>query len=143
MDNRTSQDRRKKPTPILSRHTLYGRRCSFRRTEDQRKGGYVDRYNWKLFICLIFIVVLNVFDAFFTMIILENGGSEINPLFRSAIDFYGDKAWSLKFALASYSAIILCLHSHFRLAKISIFVIAVLYSGVVMYQLLLLRYIAM
>jgi hypothetical protein len=141
MENRTFPDRRNKPTPMLSRHTLYGRRSCFRRTEDQRKGGYVDRYDCKLFIGLILIVVLNVLDAFFTITILENGGSEINPMFRWALDIYGDKVWSLKLALVSCSAIILCLHSHFRLAKNSIFVIAFLYSGVVMYQLVLLRYI--
>jgi hypothetical protein len=143
MENRTFPDRREKPTPLLSRHTFYGRRSSFRRTEDQRQGGYVDRYDWKLFICLILIVVLNILDAFFTIIIMGNGGSEINPMIRWALDIYGNKAWSLKFALVSCSAIILCLHSHFRMAKVFIIVAAVLYGGVVIYQLSLLRYILM
>jgi hypothetical protein len=87
--------------------------------------------------------VLNVLDAFFTIIILGEGGSEINPMFRWALDIYGDKVWSLKFALVSCCAIVLCLHSHFRIAKVSIIVAAVLYSGVMMYQLFLLKYILM
>jgi hypothetical protein len=143
MDNRTTiQDRRKKPTPILSRYTLFGQRCSFRRTADQHKGGYVDRYGQGLFICLLLIAGLNILDAFFTIIILGSGGREVNPLVRWAIDSYGDNAWSLKFAVVSCGAILLCLHSHFRMAKVSIIVAAVLFSGVVMYQLLLLRYIS-
>jgi len=63
MDNRTFQDRRKKPTPILSRYTIYGRRCSFRRAEDQKRGGYVDRYGQRLFFYLLLIVGLNILDA--------------------------------------------------------------------------------
>jgi hypothetical protein len=143
MDNRTFQDRRKKPTPILSRYALSGRRCSFRRTEDRRTGGYVDRYGHELFCFLLLIAGLNILDAFFTVIILESGGLEVNPLVRWAIDSYGHSAWSLKFTVVSCGAILLCLHSHFRMAKLSIMFIAVLFSGVVIYQLLLLRYISM
>ena len=143
MDQRTIQDRRKKVTPILSRYTLSGRRCSFRRAEDQRRGGYVDCYSQRLFFFLLLIAGLNILDAFFTIIIMESGGLEVNPLVRWAIDYYGDNAWSLKFAVVSCGSILLCLHSHFRMAKVSIMVIAALFSGVVIYQLLLLRYISM
>jgi hypothetical protein len=143
MDNRTFQERRKKPTPILSRYSLSGRRCSFRRTEDQHRGGYVDCYGQKLFCCLLLIAGLNILDAFFTIIILESGGQEVNPLVRWAIDSFGNNAWSLKFSVVSCGVILLCLHSKFRMAQVSIIVAAVLFSGVVMYQLLLLRYISM
>lgn len=143
MDKRTSHDRRKRPTPILSRYTLIGRRSSFRRLEDQRRGGYVDRYGQTLFFWIMLIAGLNILDAFFTVIILESGGMEINPVVQWAIDVFGDNAWSLKFAVVFSGAVVLCLHSHFRLAKVSIAVAAVLYSGIVMYQLVLLRYIAL
>jgi hypothetical protein len=142
MEQRIFPDRRTKPTPMLSRYTLYGRRCSFRRREEQLTGGYVDRYGLTLFIFLILIAGLNVLDALFTIIILESGGLEVNPLVQWAIDTYGDRAWELKIALVSFGAIMLCLHSRFRMAKVYIIVAAVLYSGVVMYQLVLLRYIS-
>ena len=143
MEQRTFPERRQKPTPILSRYTLYGRRCSFRRREDQLKGGYVDRYGLTLLIFLILIAGLNVLDALFTIVILESGGLEVNPLVCWALDTYGDKAWMIKFALVSCGAIVLCLHSHFRIARVYIIVAAALYSGVVMYQLALLRYITL
>jgi len=143
MDNRIFQDRRIKPTPILSRYTLSGRRHYFRRSEDQHRGGYVDRYGQMLLVCLLLIAGLNILDAFFTILILENGGVEVNPLVRWAIDSFGHHAWSLKFVVVSCGAILLCLHSHFRMAKVSILFIAALFSGVVVYQLLLLRYISM
>ncbi len=143
MDSRTIPDRRKKPTPILSRYTLCGRRHSFRRMEDQQKGGYVDRYGQMVFCCLLLIAGLNILDAFFTIIILESGGTELNPLVQWAIDSFGHHAWSLKFAIVSCSAILLCLHCHFRMGKVFIMFTAALFSGIVMYQLMLLRYISM
>jgi len=143
MDNRTIQDRRQKPTPLLSRYTFFGRRSSFRRAKDQLRGGYVDRYGLKLLCFLFLIAGLNVLDVLFTIAIMESGGREINPLIRWAIDSYGDKAWTLKIVAVSCGAIFLFLHGHFRLAKVYITVIAALLGGVVMYQLLLLRFIYM
>jgi hypothetical protein len=142
MESRTFPDRRKKPTPILSRYTLHGRRCSFRRAEDKVRGGYVDRYSQELFLSLLLIAGLNILDAFFSAIILGNGGREINPLVQWAVSTFGHKAWSMKFAVVYSGMIILCLHSHFRKAKLYIGVSAILYSSVVMYQLLLLGYIS-
>jgi hypothetical protein len=133
MEQRIFPDRRKKHTPSLSRYTLYGRRSSFRRRKDHLRGGYVNRYGLTLFIFLILIAGLNVLDALFTIIILESGGLEVNPLVRWAIDTYGDRTWELKIALVSCGAIMLCLHSRFRMAKVYIIVAAVLYSGVVVY----------
>jgi hypothetical protein len=141
--DRTVRDRRQKPTPILSRYSLCGRRCSFRRAEDQCTGGYVDRYDQKLFFCLLLIAGLNILDAFFTISILESGGLEVNPLVRWAIDSFGDGAWSLKFAVVSCGAVLLCLHSHFPITRMTIALCVVLYSGVVIYQLMLLRHILM
>jgi len=143
MENRSTQDRRKKPTPILSRYTLTGRRSAFRRKEDQLKAGYVDRYSERLLICIVLIVGLNILDTIFTIVILASGGLELNPIVRWAIDSYGDIAWVIKFAVVSCGALVLCLHCHFRMAQVSIMVIAILFSGVVMYQLMVLRYIYM
>ena len=143
MNHRTFPERRQKPTPILSRYTLYGRRCSFRRREDRLRGGYVDRYGLTLLIFLILIAGLNVLDAFFTIIILESGGMEVNPLVRWALDTCGDNVWIIKLILVSCGVIVLCLHGHFRMARVYIIVAATLYSGVVMYQLALLRYVVL
>lgn len=143
MKNRSCQDRRTKPTPLFSRYTLIGRRTAFRRAEDQCRGGYVDRYGLQLLICLLLIAGLNILDAFFTITILENGGKEINPLIRWALDTYGHTAWMLKFVVVTCGLIIMCLHSHFRMVRLSIIIAIILYSGTVMYQIMLLRYLYM
>jgi hypothetical protein len=139
-DRRIHKDRRKDPTPALSRFTLRGRRRSFRRKEDQERGGYVDRYNSILLCLLILIAGLNVLDALLTMMILEDGGWEINPVVRSVIQLYGDRFWVWKFAIVSVPLILLCLHSKFKLVIPVIFGISAINITVILFQIYLFIY---
>ena len=131
---RILKDRRKKPTPALSRYILWGRRRTFRRKEEKGRGGYVDYYEWGLLLPLVLISGLNILDSLFTMIILEDGGWEINPVVRSVIQLYGDRFWIWKFAIVSLPLILLCLHSKFRLVITIIFGISVIKIAIVLYQ---------
>jgi Domain of unknown function (DUF5658) len=140
MEKRNFLDRRKKPTPLFSRYTLWGRRKALRRKEDQEKGGYVDRYSPRLLFFTILIVGLNVLDSIFTMIILDCGGAEVNPLVLSAIEVYGEKFWIWKFMIVSVNVILLCLHSRFRYVTRVILWITLLFLGVIFYQIILLKY---
>jgi hypothetical protein len=140
-DKRTLNDRRKQPTPGLSRYTFFGRRRTLRRRSDQQRGGYVDRYSSSLFFFLVAIVGLNVLDALFTMMILDLKGWEANPAVRSVIDLYGTKFWIWKFSIVSVSLALLCLHSRFRLVKEIIIAVGCLYVIVVAYQVFLLLHI--
>ena len=137
-DKRIEKDRRRQPTPGLSRYTFFGRRRTSRRKPDQLKGGYIDRYSSTLFFFLITIVGLNVLDALFTMMILDLKGWEANPVVRSVIDLYGTKFWVWKFSIVSISMALLCLHSKFRLVREIIVAISCLYFIVVVYQIFLL-----
>lgn len=92
-ERRVLKDRRKKPTPILSRYTFWGRRKDFRRKSDKERGGYVDRYSPGILFFMTLIVGLNILDAIFTTMILDLGGYELNPIVRSVIFLYGDKFW--------------------------------------------------
>ncbi|NWF53818.1 MAG: hypothetical protein HXY45_03380 [Syntrophaceae bacterium] len=140
MDRRNFKDRRRQPTPLFSRYTLWGRRKGFRRKEDREKGGYVDRYGPSLLFFLVLMVGLNVLDSLFTLIILDCGGWEVNPLVRSAIEVYGDKFWAWKFVIVSVNLILLCLHSRFRHVHKAIFGITLVYLGIITYQVVLLKF---
>ncbi len=133
-DRRTIKDRRQKPTPLLSKYTLWGRRRSFRRKEDRERGGYVDRYHPGILFLLILVAGLNILDAFFTLIILDHGGWELNPVVYSVINILGDNFWIWKFGLVSLSLVLLCLHSKFKVVKILIFFITTIYLGVLFYH---------
>ena len=139
-EKRILKDRRKKPTPGLSRYTLFGQRKAIRRKEEQEKGGYVDRYSSKLFFFLIFIIGLNVLDSFFTMLILDHKGWEANPIVRSVIDTYGDKFWIWKFGIVSTCIILLCIHIRFKRVKGIIIAISSIYLMVILYQIYLILF---
>lgn len=136
-DRRVLQDRRKQSTPGLSKFTLWGRRRTFRREEDKKRGGYVDRYGSGLLFILILVVGLNVLDALLTMMILDGGGWEVNPVVRSVIHLYGDRFWAWKFIIVSVPLVLLCLHSKFRLVLTIILGISALMTTVVSYQIYL------
>ena len=133
-DKRILKDRRACSTPALSRFTFYGRRQSFRREADRRRGGYIDRYAPRLLISLVLILALNVLDVLFTLMILNAGGCEVNPVVSSAIGLWGDRFWIWKFALSSACVILLCLHSGFRSVGKVILGIAVIYVTLALYQ---------
>jgi hypothetical protein len=138
IDNRVVKDRRKKETPLLSRHVFFGRREGFRRKPEQERGGYVDRYNSKLFILLVLILGLNILDIIFTMMILDHKGWELNPVVQSVMNIYGDRFWLWKFFLVSSSLALLCLHSKFKAVHKIILGLSLIYLLIIFYQIFIL-----
>lgn len=134
---RTIEDRRRQPTPVISRFTVRGLRKMFRRKEDQERGGYVDRYHSALLTLLTLTLGLTVLDALFTMMILDDGGWEINPVVRSVIQLYGDRFWVWKFVIVSFPLTLLCLHSKFRCVIPVISGVTAMSIVVVLYQIFL------
>ena len=139
-DRRTLKDRRKRHTPGLSMYTFFGRRKGFRRKRDQELGGYIDRYNPRLFFILVAILGLNVLDAIFTMVILDYQGVELNPVTRSAIEVYGEGFWVWKYGIVSVCLLLLCLHSKFKRVGTIIVGIGSIYVVVVLYQIFLVAF---
>jgi len=138
MDRRISPDRRKQPIPALSRYTFFGRRRNFRREEDCLKTIYINRYSAFIFFFIVLILGLNVLDSLFTIMILDLSGIELNPVVRSVMDLYGHQFWIWKFAIVSFSLVLLCVHSKFRAVKGIIVSLSSIYLTVVLYQIVLL-----
>jgi len=136
-DRRELKDRRKQPTPGLSRYSFGGQRRTLRRKMDQQRGGYIDWYGPGLFFLLLLIVALNILDALCTLMIFDYGAWELNPLVRSAIGLYGDRFWVWKFAIVSICLVLLCIHIKFKPTKTIIVTISSIYFGIVLYQIFL------
>ncbi len=139
-EKREPSDRRLRPTRILSRYTLWGRRQALRRMEDQSKGGYVDRYRSGLLLLLSVLLVLNAFDAVFTIFILDCGGREVNPFMGTLIAYCGDRFWIWKFLLVAAAVLFLCLHSQFPRVKSALWAMTLVYGGVILYQVYLILF---
>jgi hypothetical protein len=108
--------------------------------EDQEKGGYIDQYHPGLLPLLILPIGLTILDALFTMMILNDGGWEMNPVVASVIQLYGDRFWIWKFAIVSIPLILLCLHSKFRLVMPALVIITAINIVVVLYQIFVFIY---
>jgi len=137
---RRDKDRRERPTPAWNLYTFFGQRRWFRRKSDQEKGRYVDHSSWAVFLLLVLILGLNILDSLLTMMILDIGGKEFNPLVNSAILLLGDKFWVWKFTIISACLVSLCLHRGFRLFREIIIGVSCFYLVIVLYQIFLISH---
>jgi len=121
MQRREQKDRRKKPTPILSRYTfLGGRRLRARREEDRQGGYYIDQYGSGAFILFCVVILFNALDGFLAFYMLHAlHGVDNLPL--SIIREMGGEIFILAaFILGSFCALFLFLHKNFPVARLAI-----------------------
>ncbi len=133
-ERRHVEDRRKQPTPAWSFHTFLGRRRLLRRKGEEEKLGSVDRYSPTLLFFLLLILGLNILDSFFTMMIMDLGGVELNPMVRFFMKIHGDKFWIWKFVIVASCLVTLCLHRGFKLIRTIVILISAVYLLIVVYQ---------
>lgn len=109
-------DRRKRPTPFLSKYTFIGRRRAARRV-DERYNYYVDRLGGKVWVIIGIIILLSITDSVFTLHFLRKGFHEVNPLMNVAI-LIGKPAFILsKYIFTIIGILVLGLHKNFRFVK--------------------------
>lgn len=109
-------DRRKRPTPFLSRYTFIGRRRASRRGEESYNY-YVDRLGGKVWGVIAIVFILSITDSVFTLHFLTKGFQEVNPLMNIAI-FIGKPAFILsKYIFTIIGILVLALHKNFRFVK--------------------------
>jgi hypothetical protein len=136
--DRRGADRRGQATPMFSAFTVFrGRRAWDRRAPDA-PNQYVDRYPGRLAAALVAIGVLCALDAVFTLLYLQKGGAEANPLMAALIDGAGPRQFLvLKCAVTNLGLIVLCLHKNFRFVKPVIVALLAIYSALFAYHIYL------
>ena len=78
----------------------------------------------------LLLVVLSVLDALFTMICLQQGGSELNPFMRLALSYGPETFLTTKMILTVIPAIVLVSLSRFRAANYGLYVVNLIYIGI-------------
>lgn len=136
--DRRGGDRRRRATPMLSRYTLFGGR----RAHDRRNPGsvnqYVDRYPPMLATGLITIGLLCALDAVFTLIHLQKGGSEANPIMDALITVAGPRLFLiLKCVVTNVGLLVLCVHKNFRFVRSVIGGLLLVYAALLAYHIYL------
>jgi hypothetical protein len=130
-------DRRQRKTPRLSRWSFVGGRRRGPRRSDERDGAFVDTYGTGLLLALMWIALANVADCFFTLVHLQSGGAEVNPVADMLLRTGLMNFVLLKSGLVSLALLVLCLHKNLRIAKIGIFGAAGAYAILIVYHLAL------
>ena len=74
-------ERRKRPTPMVSRYTFVGGRRRDFRSQDEARDSYVDVYDRRLAMLVLVFFALTMFDAIATVYYIDHAhGSEANPI---------------------------------------------------------------
>lgn len=135
-----SGDRRTRPTPRISRYSLLGGRRRAIQREEEREGTYVDLYGTGLLLAILWVALMNVADSFFTLVHLQAGGIELNPIAERLLQTgrFGFVFW--KCMLISASLMVLTMHKNFQLARVGLWTAAAAYTALVAYHLLLFRF---
>jgi len=130
-------DRRRHPTPRLSRYSLLGGRRCLERREVEAQTAFVDRYGSPLLLLLLWIALMNVADSFFTLLHLQRGGVELNPI-ADLLLMSGRRSFvTWKAVLIGLALLVLCVHKNFYLARLGLWLSALTYTSLVVYHLAL------
>ncbi|MBC8329541.1 MAG: hypothetical protein ISR76_05505 [Planctomycetes bacterium] len=128
-------DRRHRPTPILSRYSFLGGRRRIGRRDGEVADRFVDRYSLRTWIALSLFMGLNLMDSHFTLIYLQRGGEEGNPVAIALLQS-GMGTFILVKALGiGVAATLFCLLKNFRNGRIGVFIALGLYQLLLFYHL--------
>jgi hypothetical protein len=136
LERRYLVDRRTHPTTFVSALRWQGRRQGFRRAGEGRQA-YVDCLAWRIVGLTVFVCVGSVLDALFTLLHLEEGGGEANPLMAVALAYGPICFVALKLVLTGGLAWVLAGHQQFPLAVRGLYGLALSYGAVLVYHLAL------
>lgn len=130
-------DRRVAPTPRFSRYSLFGGRRGAVRRPEEREGAFVDVYSpWVLF-WVTWVALMNIGDSFFTLVHLQAGGVEVNPVAAAMLRTGRFGFVFIKAVLIGAALLVLTLHKNFQLARWGLWLSTAAYTALVIYHLTL------
>jgi Domain of unknown function (DUF5658) len=139
--DRRGGDRRQRPTPMLCRETLFGGRRGNVRRRTERSGSFVDSHGPGLLSLCLLIVLLNVLDAWFTLLYLAHGGREMNPFVQHILDWSTLGFLAFKTMGIGVCVAYLVLTKNFLAARIGLAVVVAGYLALLGWHLSLLHYV--
>ncbi|MEY2785952.1 MAG: hypothetical protein RL277_2164 [Planctomycetota bacterium] len=128
-------DRRQASTPRLSRYSFWGGRRRAARRAEERHASFVDLYGTRLWLLVLWVALMNIADSFFTLIHLQNGGIEANPVAAALLETGRSGFVLWKCGLISVALLVLTVHKNFAIARAGLKVSAVVYTVLCLYHL--------
>lgn len=135
-NSRLILDRRKCPTPIISKYTFYGgRRKSVRREREKKVFIYVDLYSTRLLIAVMSVLLLSCLDAYLTLELIGKGHVvEANPIMAFFLNYGTTPFTVVKFTITAFCLIILCLFKNVKVTRICLPFAIKMYILVIAYE---------
>lgn len=113
-DRRIAIDRRQDTLRAL-RHSLYrARRRAPRRAEGYGAGQYADVILPRTAIPAVAILLLSCADCLFTLLLLQRGAAEVNPVMNALIATDTTLFVAAKLAITAVCVLFIVVHRHFR-----------------------------
>lgn len=134
---RLQDDRRSMHMQSLLYSLFKRRRKGSRRSADRHKGHYVDLHEPKLVVIAAAILIMSSLDAYFTLLLLQYGAEEINPLMKMLIDMDVALFIKTKFAITAFCVVFIIVHKNFWLLKNRIKVHSLIPATMIMYLVLI------
>ncbi len=135
-NKRSVTDRRKCPTPIISRYTFSGgQRKIIRREADKSEHIYVDLYSTRLLIAIMSLLLLSCLDAYLTLELIRKGSAvEVNPVMAYFLA-YGTLPFTVtKFIITASSLIIMILFKNVKITRLCLPCAIKIYILIVIYE---------
>ena len=143
-ERRCGMERRQSSRANFRYFLINGRRESARREEDQARVFFFDRYNQRIFAAITAILMLSIFDALLTLILIEKGASEFNPVMAFFLE-YGPLPFIIaKYLLTSFGVVLLLIVKNVFINKINMYAhslfpcVIFAFSSVIVWELYLL-----
>ena len=130
---RCRHDRRSFHMQSLLYSLFKRRRAGLRRAADRHKGYYVDVHEPELLVTGTAILIMSSLDAYFTLLLLQHGAAEVNPLMKLLIDIDVTLFIKTKIAITAFCIIFIIVHKNFWLLKNRIKVRSIMPATMVMY----------
>ena len=130
---RRQGDRRQRPTTFLGALVRRGSRRDFRRTGEHHNQ-YVDRVGRRTLVLTIFVLVACALDALWTLIHLDRGASEWNPLMARVLEGGPDFFVAVKITITALGVWLIAAHQNFRVGRQGLYLIAGGYVALLAYH---------
>ncbi|MEM8710256.1 MAG: DUF5658 family protein [Planctomycetota bacterium] len=132
---RAREDRRRRPTPMLSRYWLRGRRRQAGRRAGDVAHVYVDRYTRAETLLITWLLISSAADLALTLLHLSQGGTEANPIMDWFLVRGGTAAFvAAKLGLTAIPGLFLLLHVRFRGTRIALVGLGAMYGVLLAYH---------
>ncbi len=102
---------------MFSRYSFFGGRRQGGRREGEVSNLYVDRYPVGLSLLVVGIFLLNVLDAVFTLLHLQQGGQEWNPIVAQFLVLGPQPFFFIKCGITAGCLLFLLMHVRFYMVK--------------------------